>query len=130
MISNDIKKGDIYYVELEPVIGSEQAGKRPVVVVQNNIANKHSPTIIVVPITAVIKKTYLPSHIVIYKDKLLKKDSTILIEQIRVIDKSRIISYIGRLSDFQIKKIDNALIKIFDIDLKQIERKRLEQNVF
>lgn len=122
MISNDIKKGDIYYVELEPVIGSEQAGKRPVVVVQNNVANKHSPTIIVVPITTVIKKTYLPSHIVIYGDKLLKKDSTILIEQIRVIDKSRIISYIGKLSDFQMSKIDNALLKIFDIDINEIER--------
>ena len=89
MIKNyEIKKGDIYYAMLDPVIGSEQDGKRPVVVIQNNLANKHSPTIIVAPITTVIKKTYLPTHIVIYKNNFLKKNSTILIEQIRVIDKA------------------------------------------
>ena len=74
MISNyEIKKGDIYYAMLDPVIGSEQDGKRPVVVIQNNLANKHSPTVIVAPITTVIKKTYLPTHIVIYKNNFLKK---------------------------------------------------------
>ena len=103
MISNyEIRKGDIYYARLDPVIGSEQEGKRPVVVVQNNLANKYSPTIIIAPITTILKKLYLPTHIVIYKNNFLKKDSTILVEQVRVIDKSRIEKFLGRLSSFQI----------------------------
>lgn len=122
MTSNyEIKKGDIYYAILDPVVGSEQDGKRPVVVIQNNLANKHSPTVIVAPITTVIKKIDLPTHIIINKNSFLKKDSTILIEQIRVLDKLRLISYIGRLTDFQIKKIDKALINAFAIDIKSIE---------
>ena len=122
MISNyEIKKGDIYYAMLDPVIGSEQDGKRPVVVIQNNLANKHSPTVIVAPITTVIKKTHLPTHIVIYKNNFLKKNSTILIEQIRVIDKSRITAYLGKLTEFQIQKIDKALVNAFAIDIENIE---------
>ena len=117
----EIKKGDIYYAMLDPVIGSEQDGKRPVVVVQNNLANKHSPTVIVAPITTILKKLYIPTHIVINKNNFLKKDSTILIEQIRVIDKSRIITYLGKLTEFQIRKIDKALINAFAIDIKNIE---------
>lgn len=117
----EIKKGDIYYAMLDPVIGSEQDGKRPVVVVQNNLANKHSPTVIVAPITTILKKLYLPTHIVINKNNFLKKDSTILIEQIRVIDKSRIITYLGKLKEFQIRKIDKALINAFAIDIENIE---------
>lgn len=117
----EIKKGDIYYAMLDPVIGSEQDGKRPVVVVQNNLANKHSPTVIVAPITTILKKLYLPTHIVINKNNFLKKDSTILIEQIRVIDKSRIITYLGKLKEFQIQKIDKALINALAIDIENIE---------
>ena len=123
MTSNyEIKKGDIYYAMLDPVIGSEQDGKRPVVVIQNNLANKHSPTVIVAPITTVIKKTYLLTHIIIYKNNFLKKDSTILIEQIRVIDKSRITAYLGKLTEFQIQKIDKALVNAFAIDIERIEK--------
>lgn len=122
MNNYEIKKGDIYYAILDPVIGSEQDGKRPVVVVQNNLANKHSPTVIIAPITTVIKKSYLPTHIIIYKNNYLKKDSTILVEQIRVIDKSRITTYLGKLTEFQIQKIDKALINAFAIDIKNIER--------
>ncbi len=117
----EIKKGDIYYAMLDPVIGSEQDGKRPVVVVQNNLANKHSPTVIVAPITTVIKKTYLPTHIVIYKNNYLKKDSTILVEQVRVIDKTRIITFLGKLNDIQMQKVDKALINAFAIDIENIE---------
>ena len=81
MTSNyEIKKGDIYYAMLDPVIGSEQDGKRPVVVIQNNLANKHSPTVIVAPITTVIKKTYLLTHIIIYKNNFLKKVKLLLVE--------------------------------------------------
>lgn len=117
----EIKKGDIYYAMLDPVIGSEQDGKRPVVVVQNNLANKHSPTVIVAPITTVIKKTYLPTHIVIYKNNYLKKDSTILVEQVRVIDKTRIITFLGKLNDIQMQKVDKALINAFAIDIENME---------
>lgn len=121
MIKSDIKKGDIYYASLNPTIGSEQKGERPVVVLQNNLANKHSPTVIIAPITTVIKKSYLPTHIIIYKNNFLKKDSTILIEQIRVIDKSRITVYLGKLTEYQIQKIDKALINAFEIDIRKIE---------
>lgn len=121
MIKSDIKKGDIYYASLNPTIGSEQKGERPVVVLQNNLANKHSPTIIIAPITTVIKKSYLPTHIIIYKNNFLKKDSTILIEQIRVIDKSRITVYLGKLTEYQIQKIDKALINAFEIDIRKME---------
>lgn len=120
MIDNyDIRKGNIYYANLDPVIGSEQDGKRPVVVVQNNVANKHSPTIIIAPITTVIKKIYLPTHIIIYKNAFLKKDSTILVEQVRVIDKTRLLTYLGKLTDDQIRKLDKALINAFDINIER-----------
>lgn len=123
MIGNyEIKKGDIYYAMLNPVIGSEQDGKRPVVVIQNNLANKHSPTVIIAPITTVIKKTYLPTHIVIYKNNFLKKDSTILVEQVRVIDKSRIITFLGKLNEIQMLQVDKALINAFAINIQNIER--------
>ena len=98
----EIKKGDIYYAMLNPVIGSEQDGRRPVVVVQNNLANKHSPTVIIAPITTILKKLYIPTHIVIGKNNFLKKDSTILVEQVRVIDKSRIITFLGKLDEMKI----------------------------
>ena len=120
MIDNyDIRKGNIYYANLDPVIGSEQDGKRPVVVVQNNVANKHSPTIIIAPITTVIKKIYLPTHIIIYKNDFLKKNSTILVEQVRVIDKTRLLTYLGKLTDDQIRKLDKALINAFDINIER-----------
>jgi len=123
----DIQKGEVYYAMLDPVIGSEQDGKRPVVVVQNNLANKHSPTVIIAPITTVIKKSYLPTHIIIYKNNYLKKNSTVLVEQIRVIDKSRITAYLGKLTDIQLRKVDKALVNAFDIDVKKIESE--ENNV-
>lgn len=69
----ELKKGDIYYAMLDPVVGSEQGGIRPVVIIQNDKANKHSPTLIVAPITTIIKKYYLPTHIIIAKNKFLKK---------------------------------------------------------
>jgi len=123
----EIKKGDIYYAMLDPVIGSEQDGKRPVVVVQNNLANKHSPTVIVAPITTVIKKTYLPTHIVIYKNNFLKKDSTILVEQVRVIDKSRIITYLGKLNDTDVDYIhvdimDGKFVKGKTMPFREIKK--------
>lgn len=127
MISNyEIQKGDIYYAMLDPVIGSEQKGKRPVVVIQNNLANKHSPTVIIAPITTILKKLYIPTHIVINKNNFLKKDSTILVEQVRVIDKSRIEKFLGRLTNLQMKQIDQALINAFGIESEDISDKTLK----
>ena len=82
MIKSDIKKGDIYYASLNPVVGSEQKGERPVVVIQNNLGNKYSPTVIIAPLTEVIKKADLPTHITIFRNDFLKYDSMILLEQL------------------------------------------------
>lgn len=112
-----IKKGDIFYASLSPVKGSEQDGDRPVVVIQNNLGNRFSPTVIIAPLTEVIKKEMLPTHIIVPKSKYLKYDSMILLEQIRTIDKSRLISYIGRLNKYQIQNIDNALINTLSINI-------------
>ena len=117
MIKSDIKKGDIYYASLNPVVGSEQKGERPVVVIQNNLGNKYSPTVIIAPLTEVIKKADLPTHITIFRNDFLKYDSMILLEQLRTIDKSRLISYLGKLKDNQLQEIDNALIKTLSINI-------------
>lgn len=117
MIKSDIKKGDIYYASLNPAIGSEQRGERPVVVLQNDCGNKYSPTVIVAPLTKIIKKEKLPTHILIYSNDFLRYNSLILLEQIRVIDKSRIISYMGSLLDYQLDKVNRALVDVFDFDV-------------
>lgn len=106
-----IKRGDIYYVQLSPVMGSEQGGLRPAVIVQNDIGNKYSPTVIVVPITSKMSKAKLPTHVQIHKDSQngLETDSVILTEQIRTIDKQRLKEHIGVISKETLEKIDNAL---------------------
>ena len=117
MIKPYIKKGDIYYASLNPVIGSEQSGERPVVVLQNDCGNKYSPTVIVAPLTKIIKKEKLPTHILIHSNDFLRYNSLILLEQIRVIDKSRIISYMGSLLDYQLDKVNRALVDVFEFDI-------------
>ena len=117
MIKSDIKKGDIYYATLNPAIGSEQKGERSVVVLQNDCGNKYSPTVIVAPLTKIIKKEKLPTHILIHNNDFLRYNSLILLEQIRVIDKSRIISYMGSLLDYQLDKVNRALVDVFDFDI-------------
>lgn len=102
-----IKRGDIFYADLNPVVGSEQGGIRPVLVVQNNVGNKHSPTVIVVPISSVRKKN-LPVHIQINCSEL-PKNSTILAEQIRTIDRSRLRKYVGSLNRELMNEIDGIL---------------------
>ncbi len=105
-----IKRGDIYYAELNPVIGSEQGGKRPVLIISNDIGNKHSPTVIVAPITSrVHTKAKLPTHTAIRDFEDLNKDSIILLEQIRTIDKKRLQEYIGMLSANEMARVDKAL---------------------
>lgn len=105
-----VKRGDIYYADLSPVVGSEQGGTRPVVVVQNDIGNKYSPTIIVCAITSQINKAKLPTHIEVKSGNFgLAKDSVILLEQIRTIDKRRLKEKVGRCDDSVMERIDRVL---------------------
>lgn len=105
-----VKRGDIFYADLSPVIGSEQGGVRPVLVVQNDVGNKYSPTIIVAAITSQINKARLPTHIEINApDFGLPKDSVVLLEQIRTIDKKRLREKIGRFDDEMMRLVDEAL---------------------
>nr|WP_075574838.1 type II toxin-antitoxin system PemK/MazF family toxin [Ezakiella massiliensis] len=105
-----ILRGDLFYADLSPVIGSEQGGVRPVVIIQNDIGNKFSPTTIVAAITSVKNKSSMPTHVNVGKDVGgLPKDSVILLEQIRTIDKRRLREKIGRMTDSKMKEIDKAL---------------------
>jgi mRNA interferase MazF len=105
-----IKRGDIFYADLSPVVGSEQGGVRPVLIVQNDIGNKYSPTVIAAAITSQINKAKLPTHIEISaREYGLAKDSVILLEQIRTIDKKRLREKIGRLDDELMEKVNEAL---------------------
>lgn len=113
-----IKRGDIYYADLSPVIGSEQGGVRPVVVVQNDVGNKYSPTVIAAAITSKINKAKLPTHIEINAENFgLPKDSVVLTEQIRTIDKKRLKERIGRLDEVYMNKVNDALIISFGISM-------------
>ena len=105
-----VKRGDIYYADLSPVVGSEQGGIRPVLVIQNDIGNKYSPTVITAAITSQINKAKMPTHIELAaKDYGLNKDSVILLEQIRTIDKRRLREKIGRIDDGLMASVNNAL---------------------
>ena len=106
-----IKRGDIFYADLSPVVGSEQGGLRPVLVVQNHIGNKYSPTIIVAAITSQLSKAKLPTHLSLPAETFnLPKDSVILFEQLRTIDKRRLKNYVGTLDDRFMKKANEALV--------------------
>lgn len=110
-----MKKGDIFYADLSPVIGSEQDGIRPVVILQNDIGNKYSRTVIIAPITTKTKAS-IPTHVFISSvESDLPKDSIILVEQLRTIDKSRFIKKVGHLSDKVMSKINRALKINFNI---------------
>lgn len=105
-----VKRGDIFYADLSPVIGSEQGGVRPVLILQNDIGNKHSPTVICAAITSQINKAKLPTHIEITTEQFaLVKDSVILLEQIRTVDKKRLKEKICHLDDNTMKKVNKAL---------------------
>ena len=104
-----IRRGDMYYADLNPVVGSEQGERRPVLIVQNDKGNKYSPTVIIVPITGRLNKNPLPTHVLIPKSCGLDKDSLVLMEQIRVIDRSRLGDYIGRVTKTLMDDADIAL---------------------
>ena len=106
-----VKRGDIFYADLSPVVGSEQGGVRPVIIIQNDIGNKYSPTVIISAITSQINKAKLPTHVEISSEEYgLNKDSVVLLEQIRTLDKRRLKEKIGHMSDKDMEKVNKALL--------------------
>lgn len=115
-----VKRGDVYFADLSPVVGSEQGGVRPVLVIQNDIGNRFSPTVIIAAITAQIQKAKLPTHVEIDAKRYgFERDSVILLEQIRTIDKQRLTDKITHLDEEMMEKVDEAL----QISLGLIDRK-------
>lgn len=112
----NIKRGDIYYADLSPVVGSEQGGLRPVLIVQNDVGNKYSPTVIAAAITSKMTKAKLPTHIDVYGEKVgLAKNSVILLEQIRTIDKTRLKEKMGHLDDSVMNDVNTAITVSFGL---------------
>ncbi len=107
----EVNRGDIFYADLSPVVGSEQGGVRPVLVVQNDVGNKYSPTIIIAAITSQLNKAKLPTHIELNKDKYnLPKDSVVLLEQLRTLDKRRLKEQISKVDNLTMHKVDVAIM--------------------
>ena len=106
----NVKRGELYYADLSPVVGSEQGGIRPVLVVQNDVGNKYSPTIIAAAVTSKINKARLPTHIELPSDYGLAKDSVILLEQIRTLDKRRLKERIGELPPATMNRVNRAIL--------------------
>lgn len=112
-----IKRGDIFYADLRPVVGSEQGGIRPVLIIQNEAGNKHSPTVICAAITSKMNKAKLPTHVELDSKKYnIMKNSVILLEQVRTIDKKRLKEKVCHLDDEIIKQVNKALLVSLDLD--------------
>ena len=115
-----VRRGDIYYADLSPVVGSEQGGLRPVLIIQNDIGNRYSPTVIAAAITSRMSKTRLPTHIDIYAEQVgLAKDSVILLEQIRTLDKRRLKEKMGHLDDSVMDHVNTAIAISFGLGSPQ-----------
>ena len=111
-----VRRGDIFYADLSPVVGSEQGGLRPVLIIQNDVGNRYSPTVIAAAITSRMGKTKLPTHIDIYADRVgLSKDSVILLEQIRTLDKRRLREKMGHLDESVMEEVNNAIAVSFGL---------------
>ena len=120
-----VRRGDIYYADLSPVVGSEQGGVRPVLIVQNDTGNRHSPTVIAAAITSRLDKARLPTHINIRAaDTGLAKDSVVLLEQIFTIDKERIKSFMGMTSEWEMAQIEKALKCSLALDRENMNQER------
>ena len=117
----EIQRGEIYYADLSPTVGSEQGGVRPVLIVQNDVGNNHSDTTIIISITSNLDKSYLPTHVII-DAKGLPSTSLALAEQIKTIDKIRLGSYIDRLTNNQMEKINTALRNSLDLHIKEVKK--------
>ncbi len=105
-----VKRGEIYYADLSPVVGSEQGGIRPVLIVQNDVGNKYSPTVIAAAITSQMNKAKLPTHVELNESTGLQKNSVLLLEQLRTIDKTRLGTRVGSLNRETMSKVDSALM--------------------
>ena len=115
-MDTNVKRGDIFYADLSPVVGSEQGGTRPVLIVQNDTGNKHSPTVIAAAITSQTGKAKLPTHISLTGREVgLTKDSVVLLEQIRTIDKRRLREHMGHLDEQQMAQVDDAIAVSFGL---------------
>ena len=115
-MDHNIKRGDIYYADLSPVVGSEQGGIRPVLIVQNNVGNRYSPTVIAAAITSQVNKAKMPTHISLGARSFgLTKDSVVLTEQIRTLDKRRLREKMGTLDAANMRRIDEALAVSFGL---------------
>ena len=115
-MDTSIKRGDIYYADLSPVVGSEQGGIRPVLIVQNNVGNRYSPTVIAAAITSQVNKAKMPTHISVGTPNYgLTKDSIILTEQIRTLDKRRLREKMGSLDETAMRHVDEALAVSFGL---------------
>lgn len=113
----NIKRGDIYYADLAPVVGSEQGGTRPVLIIQNDMGNRHSPTVIAAAITSKQGKNPLPTHIRMEDSPCgLGRESTVLLEQVRTIDRARLKEYIGRAGRATMRDVDHAIAVSFGLD--------------
>ena len=118
----EVNRGDIFYADLSPVVGSEQGGTRPVLIVQNDTGNRHSPTVIAAAITSQTGKARLPTHINIAGGSVgLSKDSVILLEQIRTIDKTRLREKMGHIDDVLMQKVNNAITISFGLTTAENE---------
>lgn len=109
MKERSFKRGEIYVADLSPYIGSEQGGTRPVIILQNDLGNLYSPTLIVAPLTSRTKKKAIPTHYLIEDMVVLKENSLVLLEQIKTIDKQRVGEYIGKVPDHDMKNIEKAV---------------------
>ena len=116
MDNSNVKRGDIFYADLSPVVGSEQGGVRPVLIVQNDTGNKHSPTVIAAAITSQTGKARLPTHITLAAGSAgLPKDSIVLLEQVRTLDKRRLREHMGRADEQVRRQVDNAIAVSFGL---------------
>lgn len=111
-----VYRGEMYFADLDPVVGSEQGGCRPVLIFQNNIGNLYSPTVIVAALSGQVKKENMPTHCLVQAHAGLEEESQILLEQIRTIDKKRLLNYIGELDDKDMEQVDHCLA--ISLDLK------------
>nr|WP_304059439.1 type II toxin-antitoxin system PemK/MazF family toxin [Enterocloster clostridioformis] len=116
-MKNEIQRGDMFYADLTPVVGSEQGGVRPVVIIQNDIGNQYSQTVIAAAITSRTEKRKMPTHIKLYGcHRGLHRDSVVLLEQVRTIDRARLREYIGRLNSATMRHVDYAIAVSFGLD--------------
>ena len=120
-VDNSVRRGDIFYADLSPVIGSEQGGVRPVLIIQNDMGNRHSPTVIAAAITSQMNKAKLPTHIeLVGQDCGLTKDSVVLLEQIRTLDKRRLREHMGRLDGPLMDEVDRAIAVSFGLRAREV----------